>query len=74
MFDSFKAGFDLRLDGEFIKEVFREVMSSMKGKRSTTELSTVELMDVVKAFDRAIAEKTGVRCEWPCIDNMEITK
>lgn len=71
MFDGFKSGFDLKLDGYFIKEVFREVMISMTGNKSTTELSTVEMTGVFEAFDRAISEKTGVRCEWPCIDNME---
>jgi uncharacterized protein YeaO (DUF488 family) len=70
MFENFKAGFDLNLDMEFMKEIFREVMTGMSGKTSTMELSTTETTQVVEAFSKAIAEITGVSVEWPCVDSL----
>jgi hypothetical protein len=70
MFENFKEGFDLDLDMEFMKEIFREVMTGMSGKTSTTELSTTETTQVVEAFSKAIAEITGVSMEWPCMDTL----
>ena len=75
------AGFDMKkvispeIDIEWspysIKEsLFRPLMKTMFGKRSTTKLTTKEIDDVYKNLDKIISERTGVSVEWPCLESL----
>lgn len=61
----FKEGFELPVTPEMIKDIFREVGLAMFKKKSTKELSTVEVQSVYQVVDQRFAEITGVRAEWP---------
>jgi len=47
------------------EHIWRRVQIAMTGKRSTTELNTVEMSEIYEVLNRHIAEKFGVHVEWP---------
>lgn len=66
----FKAGFELPVTSHMVKDIFREVAKAMYKKESTADLSTVEVQEVYKIVDQRLGEITGVRAEWPSLDNL----
>ena len=53
---------------ERVKEVlFKSIMEAMTGKRSTTELDTVEISKIYDVLDRHTSEKLGIHVEWPSL-------
>ena len=65
----FKAGFELPVTMEMIKAIFRTVGEAMYGKKSTADLSTIEMMEVYKITDQRFGEITGCRSEWPSTES-----
>ena len=68
MWQDFKGGFDLDVTAEWVKDLFKTVCKAKTGKDSTSELSTVEVNQVYEAFDKAVAEITGVREDFPSLE------
>ena len=58
---------------ENIKEyMFKPVMNSLyPDKKSTTELSTLEIQNVYEVFNAAISVKFGVGHDWPSEENLD---
>lgn len=67
----FREGLRIPFTKTSVMELFwRPIQLAMLGKESTREPTTVELQSVYKAVDRAIAERTGVRVEWPSKESL----
>mgnify|MGYP003406681413 CR=1 FL=1 len=61
-----KPGVDIPWTKESIKEhIWRPVQEAMTGKRSTTEMNTVDPSEVYEVINRHMGEKFGVHVEWP---------
>ncbi len=61
----FKEGFTIPVQGHMIKDIFRAVGLAMYKKKSTSDLTTVEIQEVHKIIDQRLGEVTGVSCAWP---------
>ena len=66
---SFKEGFELPVTDGMIKDIFREVGNALYKKKSTKDLTTVEIQKVYEITDMRFGEITGCREEWPSMDN-----
>ena len=62
---SFKEGFELPTTGSMIKDIFRAVCEAMYQKKSTADLTTVEIQKVYQVVDERFGQITGCRAEWP---------
>jgi len=65
LMDTFKQEFSLPVTATFLKEVFRKIMGGMYDKKSTTELSTTEMVKVYDVFNMGMGEKCGISRPWP---------
>lgn len=45
--------------------LLRPIQEAMTGKKSTTELNTVEVSEIYAVLDRHLGEKFGIHVEWP---------
>ena len=61
----FKEKFELPVTEHMIKDIFRSIGEAMFKKKSTTQLTTVEIQTVYQVVDQRFGEITGCRCEWP---------
>ena len=57
-----------------VKEnLFKPVMNAMyPDKKSTTELTTKEMMEVYDVFNAAMSERLGIGFDWPSEESMRI--
>jgi len=65
LMDTFKQEFSIPVTATFLKEVFRKIMGGMFDKKSTTELSTTEMVKVYDVFNMGMGEKCGISRPWP---------
>lgn len=65
----FREGFELPVTMGMIKDIFREVGKAMFKKESTKDLTTIEVKKVYEVVDQRFGEITGVRAEWPSLEN-----
>ena len=68
--EGFKKDFDIPWTMNSLKEVFREIGFIMFDKKSTADLTTVEVQKVYQVFDMRFSEITGVRFEWPSVESL----
>jgi hypothetical protein len=61
-------GYSCPLDEAFIKEVWRAIMFTQTGKKSTTEITTSEIDKVYETFNRFWGENFGISCPFPSIE------
>jgi len=61
----FKQEFSIPVTATFLKEVFRKIMGGMYDKKSTTELSTTEMVKVYDVFNDGLGQKCGISRLWP---------
>lgn len=63
--DKFQKGFSVPVTSSFMKDIFRECGLMMFGKKSTADLTTVEIQKVYEAFGMRISQETGYHSDWP---------
>ena len=66
--NKFSDGFSIPVTMEFLKEVFQQVASGMFDKKSTAELTTVQIQDVYEAFIAGMGQKYGISRPWPHVE------
>lgn len=72
VFERFHTEFDVPWTKYAIKGVCQRVGFLMFGKKSTAELTTVEMQKVYEVVDKRISEITGIRVEWPNVDSKRV--
>lgn len=66
--DLIKNGFELPITQEWVKIIFRKTGFDSYGKKSTSKLTTVEMIDTYKAVDAGFGQLVGIRADWPVKD------
>ncbi len=68
VFEKMKKGIEIPWTKESVKEdFFKPIMEAVTGKKSTTELTTKEISEVVDIINHEFLSKrfNGMRVEWP---------
>ena len=61
-----KPGVDIPWTKTSVKEfLWRPIQEAMTGKRSTTEMNTVDPSEIYEVLSRHMGEKLGVHVAWP---------
>jgi len=70
----FKSDFNLPWTMNSLKEVFREIGLIMFDKKSTADLTTIELQEIYRVFSLRFGEISGVSVEWPSEERIQYEK
>ena len=66
-----KPGIDIPWNGKTVKEfLWRPIMTTQLGKKSTTELTTKEIDEVFDTINRHLGERFGLHVAFPSIDTL----
>lgn len=66
-----KPQIEISWDGRSVKEyLWRPIQSAQLGKKSTTELTTVEIDKVFDTINKHLGEKFGLHVPFPSIDEI----
>lgn len=65
-------GYSAPVTPEFLKLVFKTIIWTMYRKESTTELTTVEMMNCFDVFSKFLAETYKVEVVWPSSDSLAL--
>lgn len=65
LWEELKPGFELPVTMEMVKDIFRSMGWIMFKKKSTKDLTTVEMQEVYRSVDQGFGETTSVTTEWP---------
>ena len=61
-----KPGIDIPWDKDRVKQfIWHPVQEAMTGKKSTTEMNTVDPSEIYEVINRHMGEKFGVHVPWP---------
>ena len=60
---------ELPITKHLLKDLFRLIGKTMYGRDSTAELKKNEMSEVIKAFQKILAERLGISINFPSIDN-----
>lgn len=63
-------GYSCPIDALFLKEVWRAIMYTQTGLKSTTELSNAQMKTVYDTFQRFLAENYHLEAPWPSLETL----
>ena len=61
-------GYSCPIDAAFIKEVWRAIMYTQTGLKSTTQLSTGQIDKVYDTFNRFLGDEYGIHVGFPSVE------
>ena len=63
-------GYSCPIDAGFMKEVWRAIMYTQTGLKSTTEATNAQIKTVYETFQKFLAENYNLEAEWPSIESL----
>lgn len=63
-------GYSCPIDASFLKEVYRAILYTQTGLKSTTEATNAQIKTVYETFQKFLAENYHLEAEWPSIESL----